>query len=230
MRRSLAIFAALAAPAAAFMPAAHLSSPAAAQRGAVRAECRMAAAGSTSSRRDILFSAAGLATGVLLPLRADAADAPAGPFKLPPLPYDYKALEPAIDEATMKFHHDKHFNAYTTNLNKALEGKEAGSIVELQKGAIKAGGAIRNNGGGYYNHGMFFESMTSPSKSGAPSPALAKAIDASFGSMDEMKAKFSDAAAKRFGSGWAWLGVTPDGKVSYSSGLKRHFTLTRGSM
>ena len=100
-----------------------------------------------------------------------------------------------------------------TNLNKALEGKEAGSIVELQKGAIKAGPAMRNNGGGFYNHGMFFESMTSPAKSGAPSPALAKAIDASFGSMDEMKKQFSDAAAKRFGSGWAWLGVKPDGKV-----------------
>ena len=101
-----------------------------------------------------------------------------------------------------------------TNLNKALEGKEAGSIVELQKGAIKAGGAIRNNGGGFYNHGMFFESMTSPATSGAPSPALAKAIDESFGSMDEMKKQFSDAAAKRFGSGWAWLGVKPDGKVT----------------
>lgn len=96
------------------------------------------------------------------------------------------------------------------------------SIVDLQKGAIKAGGAIRNNGGGYYNHGMFFESMTSPAKSGAPSPALAKAIDASFGSMDEMKAKFNDAAAKRFGSGWAWLGVTPDGKVFF---LKSSFSL-----
>ena len=83
-----------------------------------------------------------------------------------------------------------------TNLNKALEGKEAGSIVELQKGAIKAGPAMRNNGGGFYNHGMFFESMTSPAKSGTPSPALAKAIDASFGSMDEMKKQFSDAAAE----------------------------------
>lgn len=153
-----------------------------------------------------------------MPLRsATAADAPKGPFSLPVLPYDYKALEPAIDEATMKFHHDKHFNAYTTNLNKALEGKEASSIVELQKGAIKAGGAIRNNGGGYYNHGMFFESMTSPAKSGAPSPALGKAITESFGSMDEMKAKFGDTAAKRFGSGWAWLGVTPDGKLAITS-------------
>ena len=94
-----------------------------------------------------------------------------------------------------------------------MEGKDAGSIVELQKGAIKAGPAVRNNGGGFYNHGMFFEEMTSAGKSSEPSPALSKAINDSFGSFDEMKAKFSDAAAKRFGSGWAWLGVTPDGKV-----------------
>jgi len=182
-----------------------------------------------ASRREAMGTAAALFASVLLPLRADAADAPSGPFKLPPLPYDYKALEPAIDEATMKFHHDKHFNAYATNLNKALEGKEAGSIVELQKGAIKAGGAVRNNGGGFYNHGMFFESMTSPSKSGAPSPELAKAINDSFGSMDEMKAKFSDAAAKRFGSGWAWLGVTPDGKLAITSTPNQDNPLMEGA-
>lgn len=176
-------------------------------------------------------AAAAFAAGLLLPLRApaNAADAPSGPFKLPALPYDYKALEPAIDEATMKFHHDKHFNAYLTNLNKALEGKEAGSIVELQKGAIKAGGAIRNNGGGFYNHGMFFESMTSPATSGAPSPALAKAIDESFGSMDEMKKQFSDAAAKRFGSGWAWLGVKPDGKLAITSTPNQDNPLMEGA-
>ena len=106
---------------------------------------------------------------------------------------------------------------YMTNLNKALEGKGSADLVELQKGAIKAGPAIRNNGGGFYNHGLFFESMTSPSKSGAPSPALAKAIDDNFGSMEKMKEKFSDVAAKRFGSGWAWLGVTADGKVGGTS-------------
>jgi len=184
-----------------------------------------------SSRREALGTAAAFAAGLLLPLRApaNAADAPSGPFKLPALPYDYKALEPAIDEATMKFHHDKHFNAYLTNLNKALEGKEAGSIVELQKGAIKAGGAIRNNGGGFYNHGMFFESMTSPATSGAPSPALAKAIDESFGSMDEMKKQFSDAAAKRFGSGWAWLGVKPDGKLAITSTPNQDNPLMEGA-
>ena len=87
------------------------------------------------------------------------------------------------------------------------------SIVDLQKGAIKAGPAVRNNGGGYYNHGLFFEEMGAASQSGAPSPALAKAIDDSFGSMDAMKEKFNAAAAGRFGSGWAWLCSDKNGKV-----------------
>ena len=216
MLRCLAIFAALAAPACSFMPSVPGRAPAKHGVGVIRmAAEREGGVG----RRQVLGAAAATVAGLVLPPLRDvnAADAPSGPFKLPPLPYDYKALEPAIDEATMKFHHDKHFNAYLTNLNKAMEGKDAGSIVELQKGAIKAGPAVRNNGGGFYNHGMFFESMTSPGKSSEPSPALAKAITDSFGSMDEMKAKFSDAAAKRFGSGWAWLGVTADGKLAITS-------------
>jgi len=116
--------------------------------------------------------------------------------------------------ATMRFHHDKHFNAYTTNLNAAL-GEKAGSIpiVELQKGAINAGPGIRNNGGGFYNHGLFFEEM-SGTKS-IPSAELTKAIEDAFGSMDAMKEKFSAAGAGRFGSGWAWLCSNKDGKVDY---------------
>ena len=113
----------------------------------------------------------------------------------------------------MRFHHDKHFNAYMTNLNNAMKDKSAASIVDLQKGAIKAGPAVRNNGGGYYNHGLFFEEMGAASQSGAPSPALAKAIDDSFGSMDAMKEKFNAAAAGRFGSGWARLCSDKNGKV-----------------
>merc|ERR1711966_612256 len=139
-----------------------------------------------------------------------------GPFALPKLPYAYDALEPHIDKATMEFHHDKHFNAYLTNLNKALDGN-AQALIDIQKPAIKDGAAFRNNGGGFYNHGMFFNSLGPASGSGAPSPALAKAIDESFGSMDKMKEAFSAAAAKRFGSGWAWMGVSPDGKIVIDS-------------
>jgi len=163
------------------------------------------------SRREALFSTLGFAAAALLnPQPAHAADV----YKLPKLPYAYDALEPYIDKATMEFHHDKHFNAYMTNLNKALEGKpKPNTLVDVQKTAIKDGVAFRNNGGGFYNHGMFFQNLAPASESGKPSDALAKAIDASFGSFDEMKKQFSAAAAARFGSGWAWLGVAPDGKL-----------------
>lgn len=181
-----------------------------------------------SGRRQALGTAAAVAAG-LFAESISPSPASAAPFTLPPLPYDYKALEPSVDEATMKFHHDKHFNAYMTNLNAALDGKDASSIVELQKGAIKAGPAIRNNGGGYYNHGMFFEEMISPSKSGKPSPALAKAIDDSFGSMDAMKEKFNAAGAGRFGSGWAWLCADKDGKLAIVSTPNQDNPLMEGA-
>lgn len=144
-------------------------------------------------------------------------------FELPPLPYDYTALEPHIDEATMHFHHDNHHNTYVTNLNNALanypdlQGKSLeeliGNIDALPE-AIRA--AVRNNGGGHWNHTLFWEIM-GPNAGGEPSGALADAINAAFGSFTDFKEKFKAAALGRFGSGWAWLLVAPDGSVSISS-------------
>ncbi len=144
-------------------------------------------------------------------------------FKLPDLPYDKSALEPTIDTRTMGIHHDKHHAGYVNNLNAALEGYDdlqKLSLVDLLTGldsvpeAIRT--AVRNNGGGHFNHSMFWQAM-SPKGGGAPSGSLAKAIDADFGSFDEFKAQFSKAAATRFGSGWAWLSVDSDGKLVVSS-------------
>ncbi|GAB4570131.1 MAG: superoxide dismutase SodA [Anaerolineae bacterium] len=128
-------------------------------------------------------------------------------FELPPLPYDYNALEPYIDEMTMRIHHDKHHAGYTNNLNAAVEGTElAGLSIEdiLRKGVDNLPVAVRNNGGGYFNHNLFWQVM-SPNGGGQPSGELAAAINAAFGSFDSFKEVFSKAAATRFGSGWAWL-------------------------
>lgn len=133
-------------------------------------------------------------------------------FKLPALPYAYDALEPHIDARTMEIHHTKHHNAYTTNLNAAIEGTdlENASIEEiLKKCADKP--AVRNNGGGFYNHNLFWEVMA-PNAGGTPTGDLAKDIEATFGSFDAFKDEFSKAAATRFGSGWAWLCVS-EGKL-----------------
>ena len=133
-------------------------------------------------------------------------------FKLPALPYAYDALEPNIDARTMEIHHTKHHNAYTTNLNAAIEGTdlENASIEEiLKKCADKP--AVRNNGGGFYNHNLFWEVMA-PNAGGNPTGDLAKDIEATFGSFDAFKDEFSKAAATRFGSGWAWLCVS-EGKL-----------------
>lgn len=133
-------------------------------------------------------------------------------FKLPSLPYAYDALEPHIDARTMEIHYTKHHNAYTTNLNAAIEGTDlADATIEqiLTKCADKP--AIRNNGGGFYNHNLFWEVMA-PNAGGLPSGDLAKDIDATFGSFDAFKEEFSKAAATRFGSGWAWLCVS-EGKL-----------------
>ncbi|KAG8467577.1 hypothetical protein KFE25_006629 [Diacronema lutheri] len=134
-------------------------------------------------------------------------------YTLPDLPYDYEALEPYIDAATMRFHHDKHHATYVANVNKALEGKPAKSILELQKDAISAGGAVRNSGGGHYNHALFWEEM-GPATGKGPTGALAAKIDEAFGSFDKFKEEFSAKSAGRFGSGWCWLGVKPDGKLA----------------
>ncbi len=139
-------------------------------------------------------------------------------FELPKLPYDYNALEPHIDARTMEIHHGKHHNSYTTNLNNAIAGTdlEGKSIEEILTGLDLANGAVRNNGGGFYNHALFWSTM-SPNGGGTPTGALAEAIDAAFGSFDAFKEAFSKAAATRFGSGWAWLCVHKGGKVEVCS-------------
>ena len=136
------------------------------------------------------------------------------PFELPTLPYAHDALEPHIDTTTMEIHHGKHHQGYTTKLNAALEGTDAAnqSIEEILQGLDMSNGAIRNNGGGYYNHCLFWD-ILSPNGGGNPSGALAEAIDASFGSFEAFKTAFSNAAATQFGSGWAWLCVHAGGKL-----------------
>ena len=137
-------------------------------------------------------------------------------FELPQLPYAYDALEPHIDARTMEIHHSKHHQAYITNLNAAIAGTdlEGKSIEEvLIKGRDIA--AIRNNGGGFWNHNLFWEVMA-PNKGGLPTGALAADIDATFGSFENFKAEFSKAGVTRFGSGWAWLSLV-NGKLEVSS-------------
>ncbi len=139
-------------------------------------------------------------------------------YELPTLPYPHDALEPHIDTTTMQIHHGKHHQAYVTNLNKALEGSsDAGKpIEELMKGLDMTNMAVRNNGGGHYNHSLFW-SVMAPNAGGAPSGELAAAIDRDFGSFDAFKEKFSTAGATRFGSGWAWLCVHKGGKLEVCS-------------
>jgi Fe-Mn family superoxide dismutase len=133
-------------------------------------------------------------------------------FELPNLPYAHDALEPHIDTKTMEIHHGKHHNAYTTNLNNAIDGTELAnsSIAEILGGISGHSPAVRNNGGGYYNHCLFWEVM-GPDAGGAPSGDLADAVNTAFGSFEDFQNQFAAAAATRFGSGWAWLVVTSDG-------------------
>jgi Fe-Mn family superoxide dismutase len=140
-------------------------------------------------------------------------------FTLAPLPYAFDALEPHIDARTMEIHHGKHHAAYVTNLNAAIAGTDAEkmSIEDICKNISKYPMPVRNNGGGHYNHTLFWESLTAHANSaGAPSGALAEAIVAAFGSFDEFKTKFGQAGMTRFGSGWAWLTVS-GGKLAISS-------------
>jgi Fe-Mn family superoxide dismutase len=142
-------------------------------------------------------------------------------FEVPPLPYDYAALEPHIDEQTMRLHHDKHHQAYVDKANAALEGTEhADSPVEdvirnLSSLPSDKQAAVRNNGGGHLNHSMFWESM-SPDGGGAPDGDLAAAIDDAFGSLDAFKEQFETAGVNQFGSGWAWL-VLDGGSLQVTS-------------
>ncbi len=156
-------------------------------------------------------------------------------FSLPDLPYAENALEPSFDARTMNIHHSKHHAAYVAKLNGAVEGHGAlasSSIEDLCKGiadvpeAIR--GAVRNNGGGHFNHSLFWQILAPTGEGGEPSAALATAIDTAFGSMDEMKSQFATAGATRFGSGWAWLGVKPGGELCISSTPNQDNPLMKG--
>ena len=157
-------------------------------------------------------------------------------FELPSLPYSEDALEPYIDARTMGIHHDKHHAAYTSNLNKALEGHEAlanKSVTEilgdLNSVPESIRTAVRNNGGGYANHSLFWRIM-SPGGGGEPDGALAGAINEAFGTFEAFKAAFSKAAMTRFGSGWAWLYVDGNGKVAITSTPNQDTPLMEGNM
>ena len=156
-------------------------------------------------------------------------------FELPKLPYATNALEPVVDTETMELHHGKHHAAYVTNLNKALESHPTFAALKIEELLSKLSevpeavrGAIRNNGGGHANHSMFWEIMT-PNKSTKPSSEVAAAIDASFGSMDEFKAKFNDAGLKQFGSGWVFVTKNPkSGNLEISSRPNQDTPLMEG--
>jgi superoxide dismutase, Fe-Mn family len=138
-------------------------------------------------------------------------------FELPKLPYEYDALEPYIDKQTMEIHHTKHHQAYVTNLNKALEGSEGEgkSLEDLMKNISKYPVAVRNNGGGHYNHSLFWTLMKK-NGGGNPQGEVEKAINSSFGSFEQFKKQFSEAAMGRFGSGWAWV-ISNNGKLEITS-------------
>ncbi|MFL5764929.1 MAG: Fe-Mn family superoxide dismutase [Bacteroidia bacterium] len=147
-----------------------------------------------------------------------------GKYTLPALPYGYDALEPHIDKMTMEIHHSKHHQAYVDNMNKALQLPEVAGVLgspqtfeNIFDKVAKLPAALRNNAGGHYNHMLFWQIMRPAKESNAPSGKLAEAITKTFGSFDEFKKQFADAAMKRFGSGWAWLVKTKEGKLVISS-------------
>ena len=172
-----------------------------------------------------------IATGLVLALTgspslaqsagtAAAASPATARFTLDALPYAADALEPAIDAQTMTIHHGKHHQAYVDNLNKAVAADPALANRTLEQLVAKAGtlpAAVRNNGGGHWNHSFFWKTMAPPAEAGAPSPELLTGINASFGSLDQFKSAFKDAGTKRFGSGWVWLVVGADGKLAITS-------------
>ncbi|MEM1212816.1 MAG: superoxide dismutase [Planctomycetota bacterium] len=140
-------------------------------------------------------------------------------FDLPDLPYAYDALDPVINKETMELHHDKHHAAYTAKLNDALAGTEWAEksieevLTHLDQLPAEKQAAVRNNGGGYFNHSLFWETMTAPGTGGEPTGDLAAAIESDLGGMEAFKSAFADAGATQFGSGWAWLCVEPSGKL-----------------
>lgn len=151
-------------------------------------------------------------------------------FTLPELPYAYTALEPHIDARTMEIHHSKHHAAYTTNLNNAIAGTEleGKTIEEILADALTGAPAVRNNGGGFWNHNFFWEIM-GPGKGGSPKGALADRINQDFGSFDAFKTQFAQAATTRFGSGWAWLIKKADGSLAVTSSPNQDNPLMDGS-
>jgi superoxide dismutase, Fe-Mn family len=155
------------------------------------------------------------------------------PHEVPPLPYDYDALEAAIDEQTMRVHHDKHHQAYVDNLNAALEGTDWADrpieevLQSLDSLPEEKRMPVRNNGGGHYNHTLFWELM-SPDGGGEPSGALADAIESTFGGVDALKQQVNDAGVKRFGSGWTWLVAGDDGALSVESTPNQDSPLMEG--
>ncbi|MBA3920772.1 MAG: superoxide dismutase [Nostocaceae cyanobacterium] len=159
----------------------------------------------------------------------------AGAFQLPPLPYAYNALEPYIDANTMGFHHDKHHATYVKNLNAAiakhpeLNGKTGEQLLrDLKNIPEDIRKVVQNNGGGHVNHSMFWKIMK-PKGGGAPTGAIATAINQNFGSFDAFKKQFNEAGASRFGSGWAWLIRTPDGKLAVTSTANQDSPFTDGN-
>jgi len=154
------------------------------------------------------------------------------PFELPPLPYDYAALEPHIDEQTMRVHHDKHHQAYVDNANAALEGTDLADrpveeiLRSLDRIAEEKRMAVRNNAGGHANHALFWEIM-SPDGGGEPQGALAEAIQQTFGGLDELKTGVNDGGVKRFGSGWTWL-VVDGGSLALTSTPNQDSPVTEG--
>jgi len=139
-------------------------------------------------------------------------------FELPALPYAADALEPHIDKETMEIHHGRHHKAYVDNLNKAIEGTDAAnlSLEDINKNISKYSAAVRNNGGGHYNHSLFW-TVLSPNGGGQPTGELADAINEAFGSFDELKNQLKAAGASRFGSGWSWLIVNGSGQLEVTS-------------
>lgn len=169
-------------------------------------------------RKTALVAASGALLGSSLQVFGEEAGPLENTFTLPPLPYAYDALEPFIDKLTMEIHHTKHHQAYVTNLNKALTDNniEVKSLEGLMAEISKYPAAVRNNGGGHWNHAFFWETMR-PAGGSTPDGRVAEAINQSFGSFDEFKKLINEAGMKRFGSGWSWLVKSKEGKLIIGS-------------
>lgn len=179
-----------------------------------------------NSRRAFFEKAAAVATGFGIGVQASNA------YTVPDLNYPFEALEPYIDAPTMKLHHDKHHATYVANVNKATEGMPEKPILDLMENALEAGAAVRNNGGGHYNHAFFWDEMAPASEASAtkPSAQLMGLIESKFGSMAEMKSQFEAKAAPgaTFGSGWVWLCVKKDGSLDIVNSPNQDNPLMKG--